>query len=73
LLEALFVRINSCANQVLALGNSLLGDSEMEKLVMCRMNQYFIGFMRKNYPEIADELFEFGIYKAEDNEETEDE
>jgi len=37
------------------------------------MNQYFIGFMRKNYPEIADELFEFGIYKAEDNEETEDE
>jgi len=66
-------RTNSCANQVLTLGNSLLGDSEMEKLVMCRMNQDFIGFMRKNYPEVADEQFEFGVLKAEDNEEKEDE
>jgi len=40
---------------------------------MCRMKQDFIGFMRKNYPEVADEQFEFGILKAEDNEEKEDE
>jgi len=66
-------RINSCANQVLTLGNSLLGDSEMEKSVMCRMNQDLIGFMRKNYPEVADEQFEIEILKAEDNEEKEDE
>jgi len=41
-------RINSCANQVLTLGNTLLGDGEMEKLVMCRMNRDFMVFMRKN-------------------------
>jgi len=66
-------RINSCANQVLTLGNTLLGDGEMEKLVMCRMNRDFMVFMRKNYLQVADEQFEFGILKAEDNEEKEDE
>jgi len=30
-------------------------------------------FIRKNYPQVADEQFEFGILKAEDNEEEEDE
>jgi len=30
-------------------------------------------FMRKNYLQVADEQFEFGILKAEDNEEKEDE
>jgi hypothetical protein len=36
-------RINFYANQVLTLGNTLFGDGEMEKLVMCRMNQEFYG------------------------------
>jgi len=66
-------RINFCANQVLTLGNTLLGDGEMEKLVMCRMNRDFTVFMRRNYPQVADEQFEFGILKVEDNEEKEDE
>ena len=66
-------RINSCANQVLTLGNTLLSDGEMEKLVMCHMNEDFIVFMRQQYPEVANEQFEFGILKAEDNEEEEDE
>ena len=65
-------RINSCANQVLTLGNTLLSDGEMEKLVMCRMNRDFMVFTRKNYPQVADEQFEFGILKAEDNEEKDD-
>jgi len=30
-------------------------------------------FMRKNYPQVADEQFEFGILKAKENEEEEDE
>ena len=66
-------RINSCANQVLTLGKTLFGDGEIEKLVMCRMNQDFMVFMRK-YPQVADEQFEFGILqlKAENNEEKED-
>ena len=33
----------------------------------------FMVFMRKNYPQVADEKFEFGILKAEVNEEKEDE
>jgi len=66
-------RINSCANQVLTLGNTLLGDGEMEKLVMCRMNRDFMVFMRKNCPQVADEQFKFGILKAEEKEEKEDE
>jgi len=66
-------RINSCANQVLTLKNTLLCDGEMEKLVMCRMNRDFMVFMRKNCPQVADKQFEFGILKAEDNKEEEDE
>jgi len=31
-------RINCCANQILTSSNILLGDDEMEKLVMCRIN-----------------------------------
>ena len=45
----------------------------MEKLTMCRMNEDFIVFMRQQYPEVANEQFEFGILEAEDNEEEEDE
>ena len=41
----------------------------MEKLVMCRMNRDFMVFMHKNYTQVANEQFEFGILKAEDNEE----
>jgi len=37
------------------------------------MNQDFMVFMRKNYPQVADEQFEFGLLKAEDSEEKEDE
>ena len=66
-------RINSYANQVLTLGKTLYSDGEMEKLVTCRMNQDFMVFMRKNYPQVAKEQFEFGILKAQDNEEKEDE
>jgi len=65
-------RIIFCANQVLILMNTFLSDGEMEKIVMCRMNRDFMVFTRKNYPQVADEQFEFGILKAEDNEEEED-
>ena len=44
----------------------------MEKLGMRRMNRDFMVVMRKNYPQVADEQFEFRILKAEDNEEKED-
>ena len=63
-------RINSYANQVPTFGNSLLCDSEMEKLVLCRMNEDFIVCMRKNYPEIANEQFEFEIINDKIREKT---
>jgi len=37
------------------------------------MNRDFRVFMRKNYPQVADEQFAFDILKAEDNEQKEDE
>jgi len=43
LVSSFWERINSYANQVLTLGNTLFGDGENEKLVMCRMNQEFDG------------------------------
>jgi len=63
-------RINYSANQVVTLWNTLLGDNEMEKLVMCRMNRDFIIFIRENYLQVAIEQFEFGtMLPVEDNEE----
>jgi len=63
--------IHSCANQILTLGKTLLGDDEMKELVMWRINRDFMVSMRKSYPQVADKQFEFGILKAEDNEEEE--
>lgn len=54
-------RINSCANQVVTERNTLLSDKEMEMVVMLRMNESFITFMRKEYPHVAKEQFaDFG-------------
>ena len=54
-------RINSCANQVVTDGNTLLSDKEMEMVVMLRMNETFITFMRKQYPHVAREQYgQFG-------------
>ena len=66
-------RINSCANRILTFVNTLLRDGKMEILVMCHMNRDFIVFTRKHCPQVADEEFELGILKTEDNEEVEDE
>ena len=65
-------RINSCANQVLTEGNTLLSDKEMEMVVMLRINEPFITFMRKEYPHVAKEQFgNFGTVLTK-NENTED-
>ena len=50
-------RINSCANQVVTEGNTLLSDREMEMVLMLRMKESFITFMRKEYPHVAKEQF----------------
>ena len=50
-------RINSCANQVVTEGNTLLSDKEIEMVLMLCMNESFIRFMRKEYPHVAKEQF----------------
>ena len=62
-------RINSDANRILTLEDTLFGDDKVEKLVMCCMFWDFIVFMRNHYPQVVKEQFEFGILKADDNEE----
>ena len=71
LASSLCERINSCVNQILTLGNTVLDDCEMEKLVVCRVDQDFIVLMHKYYPQVTGERFEFGILKMEDKEEEE--
>jgi len=66
--------MNSCANQMVTLKNTLLGDGEMEKLVMCRMNRDLSVFIRENYPQVANEQIELGtILTVENIEADEDE
>ena len=46
-------RINSCANQVLTFGNTLLCDGEMEKLVKCRMNRDLYSCVRTTHKSLT--------------------
>ena len=54
--ESFCERSLRCAGHVLTEGNSLLGDVELEMLVILRMNRKFMEFMRTNYPELARSL-----------------
>ena len=54
--ESFCERALSCANLALTDGNSLLGDEELEMLVILRMNRNFMEFMRTNYPDLAKAL-----------------
>jgi len=59
---------------MVTLKNTLLGDGEMEKLVMCRMNRDLSVFIRENYPQVANEQIELGtILTVENIEADEDE
>ena len=46
-----------CAGHVLTEGNTLLGDRELEMLVILRMNRDFMEFMRKHYSRLNLEQF----------------
>ena len=45
-------RINSAGNIVMTQGNTLLGDEELNMLVVLRMNRFFMKFMRKKFPKV---------------------
>ena len=55
--ESYCERILSCANNVIDKGNTLLGDEELEMLVVLRMNREFMQFMREHYSAEAKEMF----------------
>ena len=54
--ESFCERTLSCASNVLTEGNTLLGDEELEMLVVLRMNRRFMEFMRQNYPQLVEDL-----------------
>ena len=66
--ESFCERALSCANLVVTDGNTLLGDEEVEMLVILRMNRKFMEFMRTNYPDLARSLAEqhFGCTVVEE-------
>ena len=55
--ESYCERILSCANNVITKGNTLLGDEELEMIVVLRMNREFMQFMRTHYSAIAKQAF----------------
>ena len=46
-------RINSARNIVMTKGNTLLGDEELNMLVVLRMNREFMKVMRTHFPHVA--------------------
>ncbi len=57
--ESYAERIISCANLILDDGNTLLGDQELEMLVVLRMNRSFMLHMRQNYSKEVKHLQPF--------------
>ena len=55
--ESFCERILSCANNIIQANNTLLSDSELEMLVVLRMNKDFMEFMRAHYADKARERF----------------
>ena len=65
--EGFSERILSNANDVMDKGNTLLGDEELEMLVVLRMNRDFMRFMRKNYNDICLQQFRHTVVLEVDN------
>ena len=62
--ESYCERILSCANNVVVSGNTLLGDAELEMLVVLRMNKEFMQFMREHYAQEAGQQFNATVVRA---------
>ena len=65
-------RINSAANLILTLGNTLLSDEEIDMLVVLRMNRDFLNFMHLHYSHIVKLPFKETIITVEQNTETDE-
>ena len=63
--ESFCERVLSCANDVLTEGNTLLGDEELEMLVILRMNRKFMEFMREHYNHLTEDHFKRTVIDEE--------
>ena len=62
--ESFCERVLRCAGHVLTEGNTLLGDEELEMLVILRMNREFMCFMRDRYGSVAKQEFGKTVLKG---------
>ena len=60
-------RVNSVANQILTVGNSVLGPDEINKVVVLRMNREFMKYMRQDHPKASLQHFIMTLLKSGDN------
>ena len=65
--ESFSERILSNANDVMTSGNTLLGDEELEMLVVIRMNRDFMEFMRAYYNHVSLQQFQQTVVREADN------
>ena len=65
--ESFSERILSTAADVMTKGNTLLGDEELEMLVVLRMNRDFMEFMRANYNKVSQQQFMQTVVHEADN------
>jgi hypothetical protein len=63
--EGFAERAFSCSSLVMDDGSTLLGDKDLEMLVVLRMNRTFMAFMREHYFDHIQHLQPFNMSKAE--------
>ncbi|KAK3276169.1 hypothetical protein CYMTET_15742 [Cymbomonas tetramitiformis] len=64
--ESFAERVLSCANQVLHDGNTLLGDEELEMIVVLRMNRHYMEYMRANFNHLSRQQFAMSVARDDD-------
>jgi hypothetical protein len=62
-------RANSAGNAVLTKDNSLLGEDEINEVVVLHMSRSFIKHMRLHHPEAFQQHFNVAVFKPGDNDE----
>jgi hypothetical protein len=55
--ESFCERVLSACNLVMTEGNTLLGNDELEKLTLLRINRGFMEYMRAEYPNVSKQPF----------------
>ena len=62
-------RVNLAGNAALTKGNSLLGEDEINEVVVLHMSRSFIKHMRLHHPEAFQQHFNVAVFKPGDNDE----